>query len=299
MGYTASDAIERIKLKSWTSTSSALTDAQLLDLLDDSLRSYIVPFAKQLRDEWFVEKTPITVTTDANGQVTLPDTVASTLRTVAWDNNAQLVPLTRVEPENAYTLLSSGSPGVVCGFLLRGYTLQVLPPTPGLTLTLTAMLRPAQMVLEDDAGLVVSQAGEALTLSAMPLAWQSSTPDEVDVITSVSPYSRTFAALPVTSVAGLVLTLQADPGDVVGSWLTVVNTNPFPNIPIELHPLLEQDVICTMFQGLGDKRLNGVMQRKAEMEKTLLRLMSPRVQGSVRPIVNRNAPGMNNWRRWW
>lgn len=296
MGYTASDAIERIKLKAWTSTSSALTDPQLLQLLDDSLRSFIVPFAKQLRDEWFVSKDSLLVTTDANGQVALPDSAASTLRTVAWSNNGIITPLSRVEPENAFALLSSGNSGLPLGFMLRGYTLQTLPPVPGVQLTLTAMLRPPQMVLEEDAGRVVSQAGAFLTLDAMPMAWQELTPAAVDIISGISPFSPNTRSAPVQQVLSSVLRLQSDPGDVVGSWVSDVDTSPFPNIPIELHPLLEQDVIATMFQGLGDKRLNGVLQRKQEMEGHLKRMMAPRVQGNSRPIVNTSAPGMARWR---
>ena len=102
MGYTASDAIERIKLRGWVSTASGLSDAQILDLLNDSLRSYIVPFTKTLREEWWVGKENISVTTDSNSQVTLPNSVASTLRTVAWDNAGILTPLSRIEPEMVF-----------------------------------------------------------------------------------------------------------------------------------------------------------------------------------------------------
>ena len=75
-------------------------------------------------------------------------------------------------------------------------------------------------------------------------------------------------------------------------------TSPFPNVPIEFHPLLQQYVLCVLGQGFGDKRLTGWENRKAELELKLRKLMSPRTQGSARPIVNSSAPGMRAARLW-
>jgi hypothetical protein len=294
-GYDTAALIARFKLKAFTSSSSSLSDQEILDLLDDSFRSYLVPMSKTLREEWWVGPSDLVLLTDANGAVTVPDTVASTLRTVSWDNAGVLRPLSRIEPERSFNYLRING-NIPLGFELRGYTLVLLPKVPNISVHITAMLRPPQMVLTSEAGEVVSRAGAALTLDAVPLAWQSSAPTQVDVVSSVSPFS-VVGTFGVVSLAGSVLTLDADPGsDAI--WVADVGYSPFPNVPIELHPLLEQDAIVQLFSGLGDKRLLDAAKRRDELEKAAKATMGPRTQGHARPIVNYAAPGMRGGYGW-
>ena len=301
MGYTASDTIERIKLKAWTSTSSALSDGQLLELLNDSMRSFLVPFLKEVRDEWFVSGSE-SVQPDANGKIPMPNSVASTIRTIWWSNNGVYVPLTRVEPERMPAYINGNSTNnQPYGFVLEGYNIQILPNNVGsVTVRIDFMERPAEMVLEEDAGLISSHVGLALTLSSVPLAWQETAPTTVDLISNVSPFSAVASSVSVVSLVGDVLTLTGiDSADIEdGFWVSDVGTSPYPNVPIEFHPLLQQDVITTLFTGLGDKRLQGAQQRQVKMESELRRTMAPRTQGNARPIVNPNAPGMRIGRGW-
>ncbi len=307
MGYTASDAIERIKLKAWTSTSSSLTDAQLIELLDDSLRSYIVPFLKSVRDEWFVSGSE-SVTPDSNGRIALPNSVASTIRTIWWLNNNQYVPLPRIEPENAPAYLGVNSGTQPRGFMLKGYEIQILPTNVGsITVRIDFMERPASMVLEEDAGEIESaqQSGATtdVTLVAMPIAWQELQPNVVDVVSSESPFSTLQEDVNVSGLTGNVisiddLTTEARVAVLGGNaWLADAGSSPFPNIPIEFHPLLQQDVISTLYAGLGDKRLSATVDKQKKLEMDLRKTMAPRTQGSARPIINRSGPGMNS-NRW-
>ena len=299
MDYTASGAIERLKLKAWTSTSSALTDTQLCELLNDSLRSSVVPFLKSVRDEWFVSGSE-SVTPDSNGRIALPNSVASTIRTIWWNNNGQYVPLTRIEPEGAPMYLGQNSVGnQPYGYMLKGYEIQLLPSNVGsVTVRIDFMERPAEMVLEEDAGLIASHSSLALTLDEVPLAWQETAPTTVDLISSESPFSAVASDVAVSSLVGSVLTLSGISASLVedGFWVADVDCSPYPNVPIEFHPMLQQDVIVTLWEGLGDKRLDGGRQKLMKMEGDLRRTMAPRTQGSARPIINPNAPGMRRGR---
>lgn len=299
MGYTASDAIARVKLKAWTSSSSSLTDPELVELLDDSLRSYVVPFLKAVRDEWFVSGSEDVVV--SNGAIPMPNSVASTIRTIAWMNNGQPVPLTRVEPENAFALQGQNAGTQPYGYMLKGYEVAILPANVGaVTVRLSFMERPPAMVLEEDAGEIESHASLALTLTDTPLAWQATAPTAVDLISSESPFSVVASDVEVVSLASDVLTLTGISAALVedGFWVADVGSSPFPNLPIEFHPLLQQDVITTLWQGLGDKRLKGAEEKLAKLESMLRKTLAPRTQGSARPIVNRSAPGMNAFGRW-
>jgi hypothetical protein len=297
VAYTASGNIERIKLKAWTSTSGSLSDAQLLELLDDSLRSYLVPFLKQVRDEWFVSGTE-SVVLGSDAKFVIPNSIASTIRSMWWMNNNQPTPLVRIEPEKAYLYEGQNVSTIPYGYVIKGYYIQILPSNVGaVTIRVDFMERPSQMVLEEDAAVIASSAGPALTLETVPLAWQDTAPTTVDIISGDSPYII-IGTFDVVSLAGSTLTLDSTPSVPTGltssarAWVADSGSSPFPNIPIELHPLLQQDVITTLFIGLGDKRLDGSMKKQKMLEDNLRRTVAPRTLGQPRPIVNSSAPGM-------
>jgi hypothetical protein len=160
------------------------------------------------------------------------------------------------------------------------------------------MERPADMVLEEDAGEVTGISGNistaALTLNAAPLAWQESLPSTVDIISPTSPFSAIATDISTVSLVGDVLSVSGFDTSLAeqGMWVTDVGTNPFPNVPIEFHPLLQRSVITELYAGTGDKRLDGSMKLQTKLETELRRTLSPRTQGSPRPIVNKSAPGM-------
>lgn len=299
-GYTASDAIETLKLKAWTSTSSALTDPQILGLLNDSLRSYLLPFFKSVRDEWFVSGSE-SVTPDSDGRITIPNSFASTIRRIWWHNNGQPVPLVRIEPEAAFAYEGNNGSAVPVGYMLRGYGLQILPANVGsVSIRLEFMERPALMVLEEQAGLIDSHASLALTLADVPLAWQEETPTAVDLISNVSPFSAVATNVTVLSLVGDVLTLSGIDASLVedGFWVADVGRSPYPNVPIEFHPLLQLDTMCTIWRGVGDKRLKDAKDDKRMMAAELRSAMAPRTQGSAKPLINAVAPGMRSG-LWW
>lgn len=301
MSYTASASIARIKSKGFVSTATTLSDAEVLEWLDDSMRSYIVPFLKKVRDEWFVSGSE-DVTPDSNARIPVPNSVASTIRTITWNNNGAPTPLVRVEPENSFLYQRANGGNQPYGYMLKAYEIQILPTNIGsVSVHIDFMERPPAMVLESDAGLISSHSGLALTLSAVPLAWQSSTPSTVDLISSESPFKTVASDVAVSSLSGSVLTLSGISSSLVedGFWVSDPGTNPFPAVPIEFHPLLQRSVITELYSGTGDKRIDSSMKLQKKLEDELSRTMAPRTQGSARPIINKNSVGMRNFARWW
>ena len=293
--YCTAALLRRWKLKAFTSSSSSLSDQEILDLLNDSLRSYVVPMMGSLREEFWVGKSDIVVNTDVNGSIDIPDSVASSLRTVAWSNAGILVPLTRIEPENAFPYLSQQS-ALPYGFMLRGNTLIVLPKAPNIEMHLTAMLRPPQMVLTEEAALIDTAAGATLTLDSVPVEWQATTPTSVDLISGVSPFGGigTFGVSSLV-VATKTLVLTTSPTLTGEAWVADVARSPFASVSCELYPLLEQDAIVQFFgSGVGDKRAPAAEKRRDTLLAMVKRPMAPRTQGNAQVIVNPNAPGMRN-----
>lgn len=296
--YTATSNIETLLLKGWVSQASGLTAPQVLVLLNDALRSYVVPFVKRARDEWFVKGGTV-LQPNAQGRLRIPNSVGSTVRTVSWVNNNVLVPLGRIEPENALPLLSSGGATPI-GFTLKGYELQIVPAGVGsVRIYIEFMERPATMVLEESALLVGANAGGNLwDTDSVPLAWQQNPPSTLEVISPESPF-ESLGEVTVLSVNADSIEFSGDGAALIepGVWVTDPGTSPFPNVPIELHPLLQQNVICTVYSGQGDKRFQTAFGLQEKLEKDLLATIIPRTQGNARPIVNRSGPGWATG--WW
>lgn len=294
--YSASEMIGRIKLRSFVGATSSLQDPDFLDLMNDSFRSYIVEFLKPLRQEWWVAKDDFISTTQDNGRFTLPGSVASSIRTISWKNNAYLTPLDLITPEASFQYQNnSGQPS---GFMMKGYDVIILPQTTAnYEIHVSYLKNPPDMVLEEDAGKITSATANTLTLKTIPLNWQSAElPFNVDLISSNDPFSVTQSGLTISAidVSTATVTINNIPtgSELVNNWIADVGFSPFPNIPVALHPLLAQDVVCTIMEMSGDPRLKGSSSKKDKLETALRTTFMPRAQGSSTVIVNPLGPGM-------
>ena len=302
--YTASHAISVLKIKGKVSNATSLIDQDILTLLNDSYAQYIVGFTQSLRDEWWVGVKAVYVTSDSNSTILMPPgSSGSSLRTIAWNQGGSLIiPLPRIEPENAFPYLSQGPTGSPLGFMLTGNQITLLPPCPGIQVRLTYMYTPPEMVLEEDAAKVSVIASNVLTLASVPLEWQAATPTSVNIISALDPYTVIGVAA-VTSLSGSTLTLTANPNTLShwselsanGIWVADVGMSPFPQLPVCLQPLLQQHCLETIMEASGDPRLAGISKRKEQMASELKSSMEPRVQGTSRPLVNKMKAGFGGY----
>lgn len=297
--YTATGSIEGVKRKGFLSTATGLTDSAILDELNDSLRSYIVPFLKTVRDEWFVSGSEA-VTPDANARIPMPNSVASTIRAISWNNNGNYVPLVRIEPENQFAFIGANSSSQPYGYMLKAYEIQILPTNIGsVSVRIDFMERPVEMVEASSAAEIVSGGSPDYEVAEVPLAWQSTPPTTVDVVSGVSPFSL-IDTVTVSSIVATTISVSGGENYPAGSWFADAGYSPFPNVPIEFHPLLQRDVISTIYGSTGDKRLDASVKMQMKMEQMIRSTMAPRTQGSARPVVNKNAVGMRSWGGgWW
>lgn len=303
-GYTCDAIVAKIESDGYLSTSTSLGSQDIVNKLNESFYSYLVPLITSQSEEFFIDRKTIKVTSDQNSQITLPDSVSSSLRTVTYYNNGNPYNLTRIDPKDEVNYIGQQQTQYPYGYMLTGFTMTLLPKGGPTEVHLRVERRPSEIVLNSNAGQITAVSGSVLTLNNMPIAWQESAPTLVDVVSDNSPFSPLVTQAQVASVTGTTtLTLQnVSASDlaliVVGSWVADPDCSPYANIPKDWYLLLQLDVVCSIMQTEGDQRLKGLMQRKDEIEKRLMRTMAPRTIGSVRPIVNYSAPGMGMGRRW-
>lgn len=297
--YTASALVASIRRQGFVSESSSLTNEDLLAWVNDEARTYVTALLKSVHEEFLVNELDYTVPI-VTGQATYripPRVVGGGLRMVSLVTSASVpaLPITRVEPPNAFLYGVSGVPGA---YMLRGNLLQLLPAPSGTgTLRLGFLQRPSTIVDESACGVIslINTGTKAVTISASPSTFSSSTP--FDLVQGVPPFSALSidqAATKASQVYTFANTLPT--GLAVGDFICLAGETPIPQLPLECHALLAQRVVVKLLEAQGGPRYDAAKASMDEMRRDLVELLSPRVTGSNRVIVNPYGPGMRRSR---
>lgn len=295
--YAATAQIASAKRRGWFPSSGSLTSADVLALYNEEQRTYMAALLKSTREEYLVNEANYDVTYPTTGLVRVPPRcIASALRSVAiLDSQSNPVFLTRIEPENASGYPGTGTPA---GYMLRGNLLQLLPAPSGTgTLRLGFLQRPSTIVDESACGVIslINTGTKAVTISASPSTFSSSTP--FDLVQGVPPFSALSidqAATKASQVYTFANTLPT--GLAVGDFICLAGETPIPQLPLECHALLAQRVVVKLLEAQGGPRYDAAKASMDEMRRDLVELLSPRVTGSNRVIVNPYGPGMRRSR---
>lgn len=301
--YTATALIASLRRRGWLPAASALTTADCLAILNEEARVYLTALLKSVREEYLVREADYDVPLVAGtARYRMPTRcVANALRSVhVLDGQSNPRPLTRVEPENQHGYPGSGSP---VGYMLRGGTLQLLPtPGGGGTLRLGYLQRLSQVVDASACGRVtaINTGTGAVTVSAAPATFVT-TASGVPLYDFVrgTPAFESLAVDQSATVAGTILTFATVPAELaVGDYVALAGETPIPQVPLECHALLAQRAVVVLLEATGSPRLEAARRilegedGKGGMQADVMRLLSPRVTGSTRPLVNPNGPGM-------
>jgi hypothetical protein len=76
----------------------------------------------------------------------------------------------------------------------------------------------------------------------------------------------------------------------VGDYMPLAGQTMVPNVPTELHMILAQRVAQRVMEALGDTEgLSNATAKVAEMEDKMSTMMTSRVEGAPRKVVNRSS----------
>ena len=303
--YTATGLIAAILRKALLpNTAETLASADYFALMDEEIRTYIVPLVMSAHEEYYVTTlVPDLTITPSQDTYPIPyramgDKLRLVQISLGGSNNSTFVPCPRIEPERAYNYALSGS---VDGYVLEGNNLVMVPPTStGGIMRIKYFLRPGQVVDSSACAQITSinTGTNTITCSGgLPTTFTSGitydlikgTPGfdtaGMDLVGTVSGNNITFSSLP-SSTLGQGASLA------VGDWVALAGQSPIPQVPYELFPLLSQAVVCAALEALGDKANLAVAQQKRDrLEMKLLTMLEPRTEGSPRVVINYYGPG--------
>ncbi len=282
------------------STAETLAASDFLALADEELLTYVVPIMVACHEEYFVAAYDQSVVSGTSNYTITPRAMGGKLRDVQLsDGTGAYIPLPRIAPSAVQGYTPTGSPE---GYILRGNDV-VLTPSPTAstgTLRMLYFRRPGTLVDVSAAALItaINTGTKVVTLSTtIPSTF--TTLVTYDLIQGTPGFATRDIDLAVSAASGTSMTFSAalPTGLAVGDFVALANQSPIPQIPVELHGLLAERVAFRALQALGDPKAQSAFQVCEATRKNVLALLTPRSEGSSRPLVNYNGPGFRRGSR--
>lgn len=285
--YDTDYLIAQVKRRGALPTSQNLfTDAKLVLMLDDELKTRLVPFLMSFQDNWFAthqtysgDGTTTTFAIPANA-------VGQKLKDVSiWNNSRpKYSNIPRVEYENLQY--------VTYGYYIEGTNIVIYPPEKapisGDTIDLTYYKRVSNIVATS-AARAISTIASTNVDSATTLPATFITGADVQIVSKSSPFNIVWTG-EISNVSGNTITLDSAPTTAsVGDWLCLLGETVFPQIPIECIPLLCQAVVIRCMEAMNDAEgMKNALGNYQQMESSTRDTISPRVDSSPSKVFTAN-----------
>lgn len=269
-------------------------DAKLLALFNREQRLYLTKLLLSARESYQTATIDIPVVAGTTRYRLPTRAVGAKLKQLEMlDSGGEPVLLHPFPDERRTERDSVTGPG---NYYLMGNTIVLFgTPTSGGTLRATYFRRMNELVDAAEAAEVASfnAVAKTITLVSAPSDWSGT--QTYDLI-QASPHFDSLAVDQSASLSTLTLTFADDlPEDLAeGDYVALAGETPICQAPLELHDLLAQRVAYMWLKGKGDPRAPFEKEVLEDMENDALSLISPRVEGSPKPLLNFSAPG---WRR--
>lgn len=297
MAWLTTDLLSDVRRRAMLPTTAALgtTDADLLAHADNEMASRLVPLVQSVNEEFYVATKDVALTGAA---VRMPDrNSGAKLRDVTLVRGNSVLNLARIEPERLTEWLVNAT-GVPAGFYLEAGSVNLVP-SPGAsgTLRMKYYVRPGRFTATASRYGVIT--GVAYAGNSVTLTFSGSLTTSNGALYDVIAFRPPFEYLAVDAVASssgagsVVLTVSSpstpapdlSPHIAVGDYVCVRDESPILQLPVELHSLLVQRVVCAVMEAFGyNERLQAAEAVYARMEEAALRLISPRVDGAPKKM---------------
>jgi hypothetical protein len=314
--WTLDDLIDSIKRRG--AIPQAQMTYQLPDfkaVIDEELLSYALPILHSYREDYYIEEKTVDfdkpdTTIDGAAAWRLPRyAIANSLRdlvAIATPGYRYSVP--RLVLDDIPNLITFG--WYFWGdYVVFRYDSTRQGPKPQ-QIVMTYHVRPNLVCLESEAWRVDFFEPDQPFAGSTRIHFKPGGPDLMaiqdtpyfDIISGLSSFgvkARHVLGTPVDSVTMTVESNQL-PADMVTrtgetDWFSLFDTTPIPMLPSEMHALLAQRIAVKFLEEQGEKeQLASAVENMVDLEKKVMMLFSPRVEGKPKKLVNR----IGLWRRW-
>jgi hypothetical protein len=301
--YTSERLLEDIRTGAMlpASSSSLLTDADLLRLADREIQVGIVPLVLGVRSEYFVchEDFPFTVGTDGTFSIRIPS------RAIGGKLRDMSILVTGRTPRRIPQFSIDSLDDASGGFYVEGNRAILFDPFrnwTGNSARVSYYRRPNRLVMSNSStvGVVAgftSSTRQIVLVSSAPALFTLSSP--LDIVRARPGYDCLSVDLIASSIVGNAIVMASDlPTELeVGDYVCLAEESPVPQIPSELHPALVQRVIVKALEAIGDMQgMQAAQAKMVEIQTEAIKLISPRVDGEPKVVRNLSSPFRRNQR---
>lgn len=303
---TTTQLIEGIKRRAMIPTNqSTFQTADFLAFLNEELLLGVVPSILSVHEEFFVAKQYIPIVPNISNYDIPERAMGNRLRDLFFmDTQKTIYEMTRISPDDRAFFQSSQMQNRYIAFYLQGNEIIITPDVgsnPYGKMVATFYMRPNQLVLESRAATITSITVDAITgtttytVDALPTGMSAST--KVDLIQKGGGHKTRFWDITPVSVSGttsitfntsdIVIENSTVQDIIVGDLICFAGETIIPQIPDEMHTVLEQRVATRCLEALGDQAgLQMANAKLAEMETKSGILTDNRVEGSPQKITS-------------
>lgn len=287
-------------------SANTLTEARIIEFLDEDMRSTLVPLVLSSKEEFYVQNYDQDLVAGTYNY-TIPQRAAfATWRDVVLvDQNGNEVAMTELAPEYVKITYPVGNipPMYTFGFVLQNDHIILWPPNSTVPtqydLRMKIKRQPNHLTPVSNCAQVtsVNSGSNQVTLDGNgDTTWTTSL--TFDAIPNYPQFTSLGDDLVITAInqatpSATVLTFQA--GDyptniAVGDWICPARLSPIPQIPYDMFPLLIQRGVIRCLESLGDTQNLTIAERRyQDMAADFIRTVSPRIEGTRKALVNRTA----------
>ena len=303
--YTVDDLVTHIKNKAAVPSTlgKGLTLEDILRYMNDEMRYFIIPLLTSIREEFFVTYSDTLIGTSSTFAIP-SDALGNKLRDVLRiDPNGNKFSIARIEPEDLPRFNQSSN--YIRGFYIENNNIKILGNLNTTdTLRLTYFKRPNDLVLYSGtsayncAKIATVGAGGAITTSlTIPSTFTTSA--SYDIIKATPLFDLLQENITASVASGTNMTLSSTTGASVGDYVCLAGESCIPQIPVECYALLGERVVMKICQSLGDKENYAIAKQEADdIKEQLLQLLSDRVEGENRKIINTDNLAWRTRRFW-
>jgi hypothetical protein len=305
VSYTVDDLIAHIKNKAAipSTLGAGLTKEDILRYMNDEMRYYIIPLITSVREEFFVTYTDTVMGTSSTFPIPAA-ALGNKLRDILRiDSNGNKFSIARIEPEDLPRFNMYAN--YIRGFYIEGNNIKVIGNMNTTDqIRLSYFKRPNDLVLYNGTSVygaakisVLGGGGAVTTAVTIPSTFTTSV--TYDIIKATPLFDTVVASATASTAAGTGMVLSSTTGASMGDYVCLAGESCIPQVPVECYPLLSERTVMKICQSLGDKDNYAIAKEEADvMKEMLLHLLSDRVEGENRKIINTDNLAWRNRRFW-
>ena len=284
--------------------TSAFTDQDILDILDEELNAQVLEKLKVLHGDNLTVAIDIPRSDDGTYEIPYR-AVGNTLRDVSLLQGDTLYELSQISiselPDHSGVGDSSSSLDL---FYMENSTIRLVTPTRAYTsIRMRFMLRPNVLTKQEESGtisdIITDDIAGTTTLVLSSVGKNFVSGVDYDIVGAKSPNKiKAFDKLPTVVSIGSSGSIVFNTSDLTnelsdikkGDYVTLAGETPVPNIPTEMHPLLAQAAAVQLLESTTDtEALTNAQKRMDKMAASIQTLVDNRVDFAPKKIKPRHS----------